>query len=49
MIRMFGPQMHIEVWLKLAYASILFSHMTSLMSLENWSVKSERINSNCLS
>lgn len=39
MVRMFDPQIHIEVWPKLDYASTLFTYMTSLMSLENWSVK----------
>lgn len=39
MVRMFDSQMHIEVWPKLDYASTLFTYMTSLMSLENRSVK----------
>ena len=39
MVRMFDPQIHIEVWPKLDYASTLFTYMTSLMSLENRSVK----------
>lgn len=39
MVRMFDSQMHIEVWPKLDYASTLFTYMTSLMSLENQSVK----------
>ena len=39
MVRMFDSQMHIEVWPKLGYASTLFSYVTSLMSLENRSVK----------
>ena len=39
MVRIFDPQIHIEVWPKLDYASTLFTYMTSLMSLENWSVK----------
>ena len=36
MVRMFDPQIHIEVWPKLDYASTLFTYMTSL---ENRSVK----------
>ena len=32
MVRMFDPQIHIEVWPKLDYASTLFTYMTSLMS-----------------
>ena len=39
MVRMFDLQIHIEVWPKLDYASTLFTYMTSLMSLENRSVK----------
>ena len=39
MVRIFDPQIHIEVWPKLDYASTLFTYMTSLMSLENRSVK----------
>ena len=39
MVRMFDPQIHIEVWPKLDFASTLFTYMTSLMSLENRSVK----------
>ena len=43
MVRMFDPQIHIEVWPKLDYASTLFTYMTSLMSLENWSVKQKEL------
>ena len=43
MVRIFDPQIHIEVWPKLDYASTLFTYMTSLMSLENWSVKQKEL------
>lgn len=43
MVRIFDPQIHIEVWPKLDFASTLFTYMTSLMSLENWSVKQKEL------
>ena len=47
MVRMFDPQIHIEVWPKLDYASTSFSYVTSLMFIGKLERESERISSDC--